>query len=70
MKNIYEVLRQKEQQSEQLQTEIEALRLTITILDAPENAAVAQKVDSRPNGNGTANETTTVATGSPAKRFP
>ncbi|MGZ4789169.1 MAG: hypothetical protein ACXVZX_11685 [Terriglobales bacterium] len=70
MKNIYEVLRQKEQQSEQLQKEIDALRLTITILDTPENAAVIQKSDSRSNGNGNSNETATASSGSPAKRFP
>ena len=70
MKNIYEVLRQKEQQSEQLQKEIDALRLTIKILDAPENAVIMQKADSRSNGNGNSTETAVASTGSPAKRFP
>ncbi len=67
MKNIYEVLRQKEQQSEQLQKEIDTLRLAIKILDAPEvSAAPAVKT----NGNGAIGEPTTVAAGTPAKRFP
>ncbi len=66
MKNIYEVLRQKEQQSEQLQKEIETLRLAIKILDAPEVPTTAVKA----NGNGAIAEPTTVAAGTPAKRFP
>ncbi len=68
MKNIYEILRQKEQQSEQLQREIEALRLTIKILDA-ENITFP-KTESRSNGNGTPAENTSLATVGPAKRFP
>jgi len=69
MKNIYEVLRQKEQQAEQLQTEIEALRLTIKILDVPENSGAA-RTELRSNGNANSNENATVAAGAPAKRFP
>jgi hypothetical protein len=69
MKNIYEVLRQKEEQSEQLQKEIDALRLTIKILDAPENAAVVQKAESRSNSNGNSIENATASTASTAKRF-
>jgi len=69
MKNIYEILHQKEQQSEQLQREIEALRLTIKILD-DENIALPTKNDSRTNGNGTPAENTPLAATGPAKRFP
>ena len=70
MKNIYEVLRQKEQQSEQLQKEIEALRLTIKILDGAETPAVPAKAETRFNGNTPALDSTPVAAGTPSKRFP
>jgi hypothetical protein len=70
MKNIYEVLRQKEQQSEQLQKEIDALRLAIEILDAADVAATPAQTESRGNGNNVAPEPATVAAGNPAKRFP
>ena len=70
MKNIYDVLRQKEQQSEQLQKEIEALRLTIQILDGNDGVTTAGKSDSRSNGNTPSSETVTVAAGIPTKRFP
>jgi len=70
MKNIYEVLRQKEQQSEQLQKEIEALRLTIKILDTSDAPTVAAKTDSRSNGNTPTPDSSPVAAGTPSKRFP
>ena len=66
MKNIYEVLRQKEQLSEQLQKEIDALRLAIKILDAADVPSAAVK----PNGSGTIPELPTIAAVNPAKRFP
>ena len=70
MKNIYEVLRQKEQQSEELQKEIEALRLTIKILDGTEAPTVSPKNDSRSNGSTLALDNSPVAAGTPSKRFP
>ena len=71
MKNIYEVLRQKEQQAEQLQKEVEALRLTIKILDAGEAEVVPAKAESRSNGNTPSTPNPPVAAGAaPAKRFP
>ena len=75
MKNIYEVLRQKEQQSEQLDKEIDALRLTIQILDATEGVPTLgvptlAKTEPRSNGNTTAHEAAPVASGNPTKRFP
>jgi len=71
MKNIYEVLRQKEQQSEQLQREIEALRLTIKILDGgePLSTQAPAKSEAGTNGN-TAVQAAPVAAGAPPKRFP
>ena len=70
MKNIYEVLRQKEQQSEQLEKEIEALRLTIKILDASEATAASPKSELRASGIDVANEVISVASGNTTKRFP
>ena len=70
MKNIYEVLRQKEEQSEQLEKEIEALRLTIKILDGAEASAIPAKSESRGNGNILPSDSATVAAGNPTKRFP
>ena len=52
MQNIREVLRVKEQQLEQLQKEIEALRLTIRVLEEQEKSPPkigAQRVDTTPN---------------------
>lgn len=69
MKNIYDVLRQKEQQSEQLQKEIDALRLTIKILDS-EVPSAPSKAESRSNGNSPIAEDTPIAAASPTKRFP
>jgi len=71
MKNIYEVLRQKEQQSEQLRKEIDALRLTIKILDAAEAPATPAKAEAGTNGNGSQHhESSALAAASPSKRFP
>lgn len=71
MKNIYEVLRQKEQQSEQLQKEIEALRLTIKILDGAEAEPTPAKTESHTNGSTPATLNAPVAAGAaPTKRFP
>lgn len=70
MKNIYEVLRQKEQQSEQLQKEIEALRLTIKILDTADTPAVSAKTENRSNGNTPTADSSPVGAGTPSKRFP
>jgi prefoldin subunit 5 len=66
MKNIYEVLRQKEQQSEQLHKEIDALRIAIEILNASDVAVSPAKT----NGNGAIAEPAMVASAAPAKRFP
>ena len=68
-KSIYEILRQKELLTEQLQKEIDALRLAIKILEA-ENVTVPGKSDVRPNGNGALLDSAPVAISSPAKRFP
>jgi hypothetical protein len=69
MKNIYEVLRQKEQQSEQLQKEIEALRLTIQILDSADVSVAPAKIEPRLNGNSSAPEPAHLASAT-TKRFP
>jgi len=52
MQNIREVLRVKEEQLAQLQKEIEALRLTIRVLEEQEKAPPkvgAQRVETTPN---------------------
>jgi len=68
MKNIYEVLRLKEQQAEQLETEIAALRLAIRILEDTEPPA---KVTDFSNHLASAIQETTAAAGvNSSKRFP
>jgi len=69
MKNIYDVLRQKELLSEQLQKEIEALRLAIKILDEADGTPTFSKPDIRLNANSN-NESAPLAAASPSKRFP
>ena len=66
MKSLYEVLRLKEQQSEQLQKEIDALRLCIKLLDETSRPEATE--NKYPAGLGV--ETSTVATANSAKRFP
>jgi DNA repair ATPase RecN len=70
MKNIYEVLRQKEEQSEQLQKEIEVLRHAAKILDAADTVPTILKTDSRSNGSSLVSEAASVASGATTKRFP
>jgi hypothetical protein len=69
MKNIYDVLRQKEQQSDQLLREIEALRLAIKILEEAEAASLPSKPELRPTGLVSGAESA-LAAGTPPKRFP
>jgi hypothetical protein len=68
MQNIREVLLNKEQQMEQLQKEIEALRFSIRILEEEERTPPkigAQSVETMPlKDNGT------KPTGTGVKRFP
>jgi prefoldin subunit 5 len=67
MQNIREVLRNKEQQAEQLQKEIEALRFTIRILEQEENppkmgSASVETMPTKDNG--------TRPNGTGVKQFP
>ena len=50
MKNIHDVLRIKEQQVQQLQREIEALRVAVRILAEESDAAPAARAASASNG--------------------
>jgi len=68
MRDIYEVLRLKEQQSEQLQREIEALRLAIKILD--ESELTAKPTEARSATPLASLESTFANSGNSPKRFP
>ncbi len=68
MRDIYEVLRLKEQQAEQLEKEIEALRLAIKILD--ESEVAGKNSESRNGASVTLLDGTYAATGNSPKRFP
>jgi hypothetical protein len=67
MKDIYEVLRLKEYQSEQLQKEIEALRLAIKILDEADVPTKSSEFRTSPIAP---LEGAFVASVNSAKRFP
>jgi prefoldin subunit 5 len=67
MQNIREVLRSKEQQAEQLQKEIEALRFSIRILEEEENPP---KVGSRNLETMSAKDNGTKPNGTGIKQFP
>jgi len=67
MQNIREVLRNKEQQAEQLQKEIEALRFSIQILEEEENAP---KMGSRNIETMPAKDNGTRPNGTGVKQFP
>jgi len=71
VKTIYEVLRQKEEQSLKLQKEVEALRVAIKILDEADSSPALPTTEGRSNGNNSINESVQVAAGNPpTKRFP
>lgn len=60
MKNIHEVLREKEQQIEQLQRDIEVLRAAARLLDG----------ESSPSPSGVSREPVGVSTAAGGRRFP
>jgi hypothetical protein len=68
MQDLHELLRQRERQIEQLHKEIEALRVTISIVEKEEASPIDRKTESAvmlpPNGNGK------VAAGAAPKQFP
>ena len=70
MQDLRELLRQREKQCEQLQKEIDALRITITILETEDTTASDRKVESTammpPNGNGSGRYAAATA----PKQFP
>ncbi len=67
MKDIYEIIRQKEQQMQQVQKELEALRLAAELMS--DNGA-GTPIPIRPTSETSSTRTAVAAEGGAAKRWP